>query len=74
VRPTIKMFVLMVWYGRISMPEDCRPRDAEQHSPLRYAEYQRQYGIDLGVEAILKYTVLSFYSKLGMEISRLIVL
>ena len=55
VRPTIKMFILMVWYDRISMPEDCRPRDAEQHGPLRYAEYQRQYGIILGDEAILKH-------------------
>ena len=45
----------MVWYDRISMPEDCRPRDAEQHGPLRYAEYQRQYGIILGDEAILKH-------------------
>ena len=64
----------MVWYGRMSMPEDCRPRDAEQHGPLGCAEYRRQYGIDLGVEAILKYTVLSFYSKLGMATVRLIVL
>jgi hypothetical protein len=41
------------------MPEDCRPIDAEQHSPLRCAEYKRQYGIILGDEAILKYTVTS---------------
>jgi hypothetical protein len=38
------------------MLEDCRPRDAEQHGPLRCAEYLRQYDAILGGGAILKHT------------------
>jgi hypothetical protein len=40
--PSIKIHVLMVWYGRISRPEDSRPR------------YRREYIFSLGTEGILR--------------------
>jgi hypothetical protein len=42
--PSLKMYILMVWYGRISKPKDRRPIVIRQYVPI------------LGDGAILKHT------------------